>query len=420
MSRPITWQNISGPDPKAAMLPMALASQTLGNAFSGLKDTFNEYQTGVKDRNTNAALDALYSQFGTVEALDAGMKDGTVQRLLSSFGKVDSEKLRGAPGERLTQLLGQHEAQDKYTTGQQQKAQEGDIAKALMQISLGNEKEGYETLQGIQGLVNPTKVLDDAREAQKDVASLNETTQRTSQSKTAHDLDTRTKTLTVEEQEYQAGLTEEGRKVDGTVQEYFNALNNLSGNNHISPEHVTEGVQKLRASLLSQGYKTDIVDAALTKHNPKLTEYARTYGPEAALEQSQLLQGEWLLAEAENRRSFLTEQIDRARSMYPEEGNDTFDNITTGLSQVTNRRYDFGGGKSGYLPTRFIHEALSAVPFDNMRDDQWKKGFEKYIETHRYRSDVVAEMEAASNVGANASQMKQRLRLLNKTPEDKK
>lgn len=412
MSRPITWQNINGPDPKAAMLPMALASQTLTNALSGVKDTFNEYQTGVKDRNTNAFLDAL-GQFDTPEKMKEAMESGAINQLKQQFGNmINHDKARNASGERLTQLLSQHEAQDKYTTGQRQKAQEGAVAKALLEISLGNTEQGYKTLQDIEGLADPVNVLDNAREAHKDVASINETTQRTSQSKTAHDLVTRAKELSVEEQEYQAGLTKEQREVDGIVQKYFNAFNNLSGNNHILPKHVTEGVQKLRESLLSQEYKEDIVDASLKKYDPSLTAYARTYGPQAALEQTEKLRGEWLLAEADNRRSFLSEQIDRARKLYPEEDNDTFDNITTALSQVTNKMFDFGGGKSGYLPTRFIHEALSAVPFDNMRDDQWKKEFEKYIKTHRYRSDVVAEMEAAANVGANVSSMRERARLL--------
>lgn len=104
MARPITWQNIQGPDPKGAMLPLVVASQTLNNAFSGLKDTVNEYQTGVKDQNTGMLLSAL-SRYQTPEAIQNAMASGELDQLKASLGPVHEDRVYTAMNDSLDNAL---------------------------------------------------------------------------------------------------------------------------------------------------------------------------------------------------------------------------------------------------------------------------------------------------------------------------
>lgn len=104
MANPITWRNIEGPDPVRALAAFASAASTINDGFSGLKKTFDEYQTGVKNRNTEAFLNAL-SQFRTPEDLEAAMKSGIVDRLYQQHGNMINPDAREAADKRLGLML---------------------------------------------------------------------------------------------------------------------------------------------------------------------------------------------------------------------------------------------------------------------------------------------------------------------------
>lgn len=104
MANPITWRNIEGPDPVRALAPFASAASTINDGFSGLKKSFDEYQTGVKNRNTEAFLDAL-SQFRTPEDLEAAMQSGLIDRLRQQHGNLINPDAREAADKRLGLML---------------------------------------------------------------------------------------------------------------------------------------------------------------------------------------------------------------------------------------------------------------------------------------------------------------------------
>lgn len=111
MSRPITWQTIQGPDPAAALRPMESAQRSFSNMFSGLEsalkerdavDTANREAQGKK--KTQSAIDALYA-YQTPEAFEAANKDGTIDKMLTTFGKgIDKAQIRAIRDTRGSQL----------------------------------------------------------------------------------------------------------------------------------------------------------------------------------------------------------------------------------------------------------------------------------------------------------------------------
>lgn len=104
MANPITWRNIEGPDPVRALAPFAVAASTINDGLSGLRKTFDEYQTGVKNRNTEAFLNAL-SQYHTPEELEAAIQSGGLNSLYQSFNGMINPDAREAADKRLGLLL---------------------------------------------------------------------------------------------------------------------------------------------------------------------------------------------------------------------------------------------------------------------------------------------------------------------------
>jgi hypothetical protein len=70
MAGPITWQNVNGPALGDAGRTMGAATQTFQDLFAGLRGTLKDANTELKDSNTQAMRQALYSA-QTPEALAA-------------------------------------------------------------------------------------------------------------------------------------------------------------------------------------------------------------------------------------------------------------------------------------------------------------------------------------------------------------
>jgi hypothetical protein len=288
MASPITWQNINGPDPKAAMMPMALASQTLSNAFSGIKDTFNEYQTGVKDRNTNAFLDAL-SQYNTPEAMQQAIDSGAIAQLKQQYGNmIHHDQVRNAPGEMLTQALSRAKALDERADYTAERNHRGAINDALISAANGDEK-AITALANLEG-VDVQKYLTTLQSALTShttrVNSRDSNSRANAQDKRQadeHSVRLAGQNLDLESKQEAARNTKRTRELEQFLDPYARQARDLLESGAITSETASEILRKAGRGAEEQNLGTSTeVNAMLEALQGTAGAAGRTYGIERA------------------------------------------------------------------------------------------------------------------------------------------
>lgn len=113
MSRPITWQNVSGPDPVLALRPLESAQRSMNSVFDNFNGVIKDrqaqeaaaYQKLVKD-NTENALSGIFA-IGSADEFQKMQQSGQLQKMVGANGSfVDKTAVRSALDGRLATLQG--------------------------------------------------------------------------------------------------------------------------------------------------------------------------------------------------------------------------------------------------------------------------------------------------------------------------
>lgn len=397
MASPITWQNINGPDPKAAMLPLAVASQTLNNAFSGLKDSFNEYQTGVKDRNTNAFLDAL-SQYNTPEAMQQAIDSGAIAQLKQQFGNmIHQDQVRNAPSDMLQSAYERVNTQRTFEETQR-KAQEAPIIDAYNQARMSGNKEAMAQIQAENPNVRWGGVLESAKKSdlaiQRDEASLAQT--QTATEKLKHELDQTRKLGT---------KTERKDAVTNLVGQTFDQWRSDVEAGRKTPEQVSQLVRDLVPSLVTDEVPhqeaTSIVDSLLGR----LTWGTDGFGPEAAIKAAESQKGEafktWYEKNGLTAGGSLSPERDLTdlngfiEAVAPTDHPDDVIEMRKMVAKLARREFQIGkSGTTIGAPIHVVKAAIQETADWYLSDSKWADKAMELIEERMKDTRVLEDIDA--------------------------
>ena len=275
MARPITWQNINGPDPKAAMLPMSVAAQTINDAFSSLKDTWEGHQTGIKDRNTEAFMNAL-SQYRTPEELEAARQSGALDSLYQSFNGMINPEAREAGDQLLTRLLTNTKAMNEHTDLTRSRS-ERELVNDL-QTLMAQDPEAALKLIAESGLSNRGELATAAREAimakreaaRKESESIDRSQLLSAQTEGAY-LSNDAQDIANNAARGQVSQTARERELDGIIAPALDAHRNALMDGQWNLEQQAQSQEAIRRSLIQSGeYSIGEVDAAMARNDAVL------------------------------------------------------------------------------------------------------------------------------------------------------
>ena len=152
MSTPITWQNVSAPSARDAILAGSMAQQYVNSGFDNLNKVLAQVtKTNIenwdnqKNNNTQAFLDQL-NQYRTPEELQAAQASGALDALRQRYGpQVDQAAIRTAEDGRLSTL------QQRSLTGidYKNKSLENELRPQIQQataLAAAGDKKGLESL----------------------------------------------------------------------------------------------------------------------------------------------------------------------------------------------------------------------------------------------------------------------------------
>lgn len=166
MSTPITWRNVTGPDPAQAAYPMAIAQQTLNGAFDQFSNIIKQREAGIlageqrgQEDLKAAFLDRLQSVKTPEELAALGQLDTT------GMTAATKAALRGAGEARLTSLRQGVTVEQDYNAGQAARGQAGLRDQIASLIAAGKPDEANAMIAANPGLMNAAPLVASATQA---------------------------------------------------------------------------------------------------------------------------------------------------------------------------------------------------------------------------------------------------------------
>lgn len=158
MGNPITWRNVTGPDPAQAAYPMAIAQQTLNGAFDQFSNIIKQREAGIanaaqlEQENLKTNFLAKLQSVRTPEELAALQASGGLDQ--TGMTAATRALVMGAPEARITSLRQGVTAEQAYGSGQVAVAEAPKVA-AIKTLALTDPEAAQKALE-TAGLRDPS------------------------------------------------------------------------------------------------------------------------------------------------------------------------------------------------------------------------------------------------------------------------